>query len=546
MPISKETYSKIRRLYTKEKFSIRKISKTLGVDRKTVRKYCEGEVFPDERNNYPEVTSDLKTLLKPEISILLEENKEVHGKQKYNAKHVYKDLRELGFSMGESTIRKYVREIKNKIPEGFIPLTHIPGEFIEIDWGDMYVFMAKIKISVSVFCAVMPFSYKIYAVPLPTKAYDSFFWGHVQSFEFFGGIPEKLLFDNLKTAVFKGSGKNAIPQERFKFFESHYCFESVFCNVESGNEKGSVENLVDIIRKIAFTPIPRVENFEELTAHVHNKCEIYCNEHKLKGRKLSIKEAFEIERKTLTPLPLKAFDCSITSKVLVYKDLTFRFDGNKYSIFPEYIGKEITIKVDPFKIHVYEKGKVIFTHNRTYKSNDPQYIPEHYLKIIERKPRSINHAAPLNIGIMPEELSEFRRIHKGTDKNVELIKVLQLGDRIERQKLLWAVDMANKCGSPSYSLVLFYLEMDNSKVVEVGGLQSAIEVVVEVVGSKEVEEFVDSKEEVKIESSITIRKTDFKAYDSLLAPMPIDFQNNQIISNIDILEEEKNDIRIAK
>ncbi|MCU0406157.1 MAG: IS21 family transposase [Ignavibacteriaceae bacterium] len=507
MPISQEIYSKIRRLHSKENLSIRKIAKMLSIDRKTVRKYCKGEVFPDERINYPEVTSDLKNLLSPAILNLLEENKEVHGKQKYRAKNVYKDLRKLGFTMGESTIRKYIREIRNKKPEGFIPLTHNPGEFIEIDWGDMYVYMNKVKVMVSVFCAVLPFSYKIYAVPLPTKAYDSFFWGHVKSFDFFGGISEKLLFDNLKTAVFKGSGRNAIPQEKFKFFESHYCFESVFCNIERGNEKGSVENLVDIIRKIAFTPIPRVENFEELTVHVHNKCEIYCNEHKLRERKLSIKDAFEIEKKTLTPLPIKAFDCSVSLQVLVYKDLTFRFEGNKYSIFPEYIGQEITIRANPFKIDVYDKGKVIFTHTRTYKSNDPQYIPEHYLKIIERKPRSVHQAAPLNIGIMPIELSEFRRLHKGKDRNVELISVLQLGDQVERHKLLWAVDMANKCGSPTYSLVLFYLEIDNSEVIQV-------------------------------ESSINIEKADFKAYDSLLAPLPEGIHNNQTVTNIYNSEEE--------
>lgn len=507
MPISQDTYSKIRRLYTKEKFSVRKIARLLHVDRKTVRKYCEGEVFPDDKINYPEVISDLKKTVSPLILNLIKENEEVHGKQKYNAKHIYEDLCNLGFTLGQSTIRKYTREIKNKTPEGFIPLTHNPGEYLEIDWGDMYAFIDEAKTKVSVFCSALPFSYKIYAVPLPTKAYDSFFWGHVKSFDFFGGIPEKLLYDNLRTAVFKGGGKNAIPQEKFKFFESHYCFESVFCNIKRGNEKGSVENLVDIIRKIAFTPIPRVKNFEELTVLVHNKCEDYCNKHKLKERKLSIKDAFEIEKKTLTPLPLKAFDCSIALQVLVYKDLTFRFEGNKYSIYPEYIGKEITIKVNPFEIHVYDKGKIIFTHKRTYESNDPQYIPEHYLKIIERKPRSIHHAAPLNIGIMPDELSEFRRLHKGKDKNVELISILQLGSQVERHKLLWAVDMANKCGSPSYSLVLFYLEINKREVVQ-------------------------------IESSIKIEKTDFKAYDSLLAPVPEDLKKNQTASNIDMVEEK--------
>lgn len=484
MAITQETYGKIRRLYIKENLSIRKISKVLNISRKTVRKYCKGEKTPEERINYPEQTSKLMKALSAKILELIDKNKYIHGKQKYTAKHVHADLKKEGFKVGESTIRKFVKRLKDSHPEVFIPRAHEPGEYMEVDWGDIYAYINGVKTKVSVFCAVLPFSFKIYCVPLPTKAYDSFFLGHVKSFNFFDGIPEKCLYDNLKTAVFKGSGKNAIVQKKFKFFESHYCFESVFCNAAKGNEKGSTENLVGIIRKIAFTPIPRVKSFDELTTYVHNKCAVYCDEHKLRERHLSIKEAFEIEKKHLMPLPFAEFDCSKTLQVLVYKDLTFRFETNKYSIFPEYIGREITIKATPLKIHVYDNGNVIFTHNRTYKKNDPQYIPEHYLDIIERKPRSIANAAPLKIGVVPDEIAEFRKLNKQKDKNLELIEILKLGLEIDKEKLLKAVDMANKSGLPTLSLVKFYLQIEES-------------------------------EPVKISSAVDIEKTDYSAYAQL-------------------------------
>lgn len=496
MPLDVNVYNKLRKLYNMG-YSLRQIAKLCSVSRHTVDKYCKGGILLEERAPYPEVEQQLQNLVEPMLLELLEEFKETHGKQKITSKHIWQMLKKKGIAIGESTVRKYVQELKNKKPEVFIPLDFEPGEAMEVDWGDNYAIIDDKKILISTLCCVLPFSYMPYAVPMPTKAYDSFFWGLSKTFEYFGGIPLRCIFDNLKTAVFRGTGKNAVTQEAFKYFEAHYSFESVFCNGNAGWEKGACEDLVAIIRRIAFTPIPKVKSFDELTLHVHEKCVEYHNEHKLRNRKLSVKEAFAIEKENLLPLPLKPFDCAKTFQVPVYKDATFTFDKNKYSIFPDYIGKIVSIRTEPLKIYVYYRGNLLFTHQRTYKDNDPQYIPEHYLKYMERKPRCIENALPLKIGVMPDELKSFRSLCKVKEKNMELIKVLKLGETTGKDSLLWAVDMANKSGIPTYNLVKFYIDLQSDNEQNI------------LVDNQDLSSKTDSENDYKNEA------VDFSAYDKL-------------------------------
>ena len=77
----------------------------------------------------------------------------------------------------------------------------------------------------------------------PTQKQECFYAGHVAAFDYLGGIPRRLSYDNLKTAVKRVlQGRNRQQQERFILFRSHYLFESHFCTPGAGHEKGRVEN----------------------------------------------------------------------------------------------------------------------------------------------------------------------------------------------------------------------------------------------------------------------------------------------------------------
>jgi len=331
---------------------------------------------------------------------------------------------------------------------------------MQFDWGDMSAVIAGSKTVVSVFCAVLPYSGALCAFVYPDKSTLSFLHGHIQAFEFAGGVARRCIYDNLRTAVKKGSGKNAVKQDSFIRLEAHYGFEAVFCNAAAGWEKSNVENAVAIVRRIAFTPMPRVDSYEALQSHVTNRCLHYAQTHTICGHEHSIRDALEQERKMLLPLPEVRLDTGFTFTALVHPDLTVHHDGARYSVPRHLVGKEVTLCLSPFHLTVFHNGREVYKHDRSMKKQDHRYVLEHYLEILERKPRAVEQAIPVKRGIMPQECKEFLRLCREPEAKQQLVQILLLGRQVERERLLWVIQQANNTRNPSLSLVKLYLELE--------------------------------------------------------------------------------------
>ena len=467
MAIDWELYRKIRQLYLVDKLSQRTIAQILNVSRKTIRKYCDGAVLPDMRST-PGRESLLRKAVEEDIRGLLEENKNLPKKERRSGVDIWKYLvQEKGFQIAETTVRKFIRDIRDSSPEVYIPLEHAPGDAVQFDWGDMNAYIDGNRLPVPTLVAVLPFSGFPCAFVYPNKKELSFLDGHIRVFEFFGGVPRRCcLYDNLRTAVKSGSGKNAAKQDGFMRIEAHYGFEAVFCNANSGWEKSLVENAVATVRTIAFTPAPHVASYEELQGHVTNCCLAYAKTHAVRGRENSIWQDYEIERKSLLPLPQVPFDPGFTTTALVHKDLTVIYDGSRYSVPCEYAGKEVTIRVSPFSLCIYCQGKEIWRHPRLGKKGGDQYVLEHYLDILARKPRAIEQAIPISRGVMPSVCKQFLHLCKEKDSKKQLVDILLLGKSVRNDRLLWAIEQANNTLNPSLALVRFFLDADLSGVPE--------------------------------------------------------------------------------
>ncbi len=463
MAIDWDTYRKVRQLYLVEGQSIRAISRDLHMSRKTVRKYCRGGVLPDVRK-VTDRPAPLLQAVESDITRLLEENKTLPKKQRLNAKDIWEYLlREKGIAIAQSTVRHYVRELRKGHPEVFLPLDHEPGDEMQFDWGDMTAVIGDSKVVVSVFCAVLPYSGALCAFVYPDKSTLSFLHGHIQAFEFFGGVPQRCVYDNLKTAVKKGSGKNAVKQHNFTRLEAHYGFEGIFCNVAAGWEKSNVENAVAIVRRIAFTPMPRMDSYADLQNHVTNCCLNYAQTHIIQGHEQSIRDVLEQERTMLLPLPDVRLDTGFTYKALVHPDLTVIHEGTKYSVPHHLVGKEVTLCLSPFHLTIFHQGREVWRHDRAMKKQEHRYVLEHYLEILERKPRAVEQAIPIKRGIMPEECKEFLRLCREPDAKQQLVQILLLARQVKWEMLLWAIQQANNTLNPNMSLIKLHLELEKPR-----------------------------------------------------------------------------------
>jgi len=458
MSVEWALYREIRRMHLQEHLSARKIASRLGIDRKTVMKYCKGNTMPGARAA-PSRSAPVRAAVEEWILEKLRENKDLPPKQRYSAHDIWLYLvRDRGLAPAESTVRRIVRELRDAHGEEFVPLRYEPGEAMMVDWGDNYAIIGGEKMSVSTFCAALPASGAVCGFAYPDKSTLSFVHGHISAYELLGGVARTAIYDNVRTATSSGHGKHAVKRAEHMRLEAHYGFESVFCNLAAGWEKSNVENAVAIIRSLAFVPIPRVKDYRELQAHITNQVLDYNMNHKIAGRANSIAHDLELEKARLMPLPMARIDPGVSTVAKVYPDQTVIYEGVRYSVPHGHVGHEVTLAVTPFEIEILRKGKLLWRHARSRHPGDDQYVFEHYLTALSRKPRAIDRALPIKGGVMPPQCREFLRLCDAKDAKRQLVDIMLLCPDYGRERLLIALDDANRTFNPSLSLVKYFLE----------------------------------------------------------------------------------------
>ena len=427
MILTMEMYEEIR-AYHNQGRSIRWIAKRMRISRQTVKKYCRGETIPGVRKEYHResdvVTDDVKTFIE---ECFRSDEEEGLKKQKHTAKRVYDRLvEEKGFEGGESTIRKAVAELKaqDKIPsKASIPLAYDPGDAIQIDWGVATVYIDGVKTAINTFCGRLCYSCDLFVQAFYSQNIESFLEAIQRMFEYFGGVPRRLIFDNAKVAVKEGFGLHARATDKYSLFAAHYSFKPVFCNVASGNEKGLVENLVGFSRRNALVPVPRVKDIDELNSMLLKRCLKYRDEHKISSHQQHVRDEYAFEVAFLQKIPPYRYDTSTTHMAKVNDFCLVRFAKNNYSVPFRYIGKTITAKGYANKVICYSNGKVIAEHTRLFGVGKTTYKLEHYIDQIEHKPRCVFQAKPVRENIARELLSWGEKLPGG---NQEMVKLLRL------------------------------------------------------------------------------------------------------------------------
>lgn len=398
-----EDYQAIRHMYLIDHFSQHKIAERLGISRNTVRKYCEGNIMPGMRADYHRnatiVTSQIIQFIQ---QCFLEDSSEHNKKQHHTAKRIYDRLvAEMHFTGSESSIRHTVQKLREVSKNIFVPLVFSPGEAMQIDWGECYVYLKDKRTKIYFFCARLCYSCAPFAVCYRRQNTESFLDALIRAFEFFGGVARRVIFDNGKVAVKRGYGKNAICQEQYAALAAHYCFKTVFCNPASGNEKGLVENLVGWTRRNIFVPVPHVESMDELNELTKQWCCSYIECHKIQQKPQTVNYMFTVEKKMLLPLPGYRYDASRSTECRVSPYATVQFESNNYSVPVRYVGQTVAVKGFAETVFIYAESERIARHIRCYDREQDILTLAHYLPILKRKPGSILNAKPVRQSLHP-------------------------------------------------------------------------------------------------------------------------------------------------
>lgn len=461
--IGMDQYKNIRYLWAVEGLSQRAIANMLGISRNTVRRYCLGEVLPWEKRPQKErqkkvITEEVKEF----VNQCFEQDKTAPKKQHHTAKRIYERLKqEKGFQGAESTIRRLVSQLRPRDTEVYIPLAFSPGEAVQVDWGTAIVYLGGKRKTAHLFCARLCNSCAPFVMAFPVERQETFLEAHRCAFEFFGGISRTIVYDNLKTAVKDGWGKHAREQNKFIAFRAHYVFEAWYCTRDEAHEKGLVEGLVGYIRRNVLVPIPEAEDWQELNELLLDRCLSYIAEHQIKGRELSVREAFAIEKDALIPLPAKPYDTALTKEPRVDHYATVSFDKNRYSVPAANAGKIVTVKGSAFYVEIYHRGELLARHERCYEQNKTKYKLEHYIPLLEKRPRAVMNARPVREANLPDEFRRFSLLLKDPDRS--MVQLLRLVVDHGQESVLEAVRRALANQQFSVEVVGSYVTASNKE-----------------------------------------------------------------------------------
>jgi len=437
-----EQWCRIRQRVLREGVSIRQIQRETGLHFKTIKKILAqssppGFQCPDRPQ--PKIGPYLER-----IGEILETDEDLPKKQRHTAKRIFERIREEGYPGSYSQVKKAVRERKRICQEVFVPLIHRPGE-AQVEFGEALVKMDGVLCKVLFFAMVLPYSDAMFIVAYPRECTETFQDGHVRAIAFFEGVPRRISYDNASTSVSQIVGSRTRKlTDGFLQLQSHYLFEEHFCRVRRANEKGVVEGVVKYARQNYFVPVPEVKDFEELNAHLAQRCTEDLDR-RLRGKSGTKQQMLVEDRAAFLALPPAPFDACRKASTAADKLSLVRFDCNDYSVPVRFAHHPVVVKGYADVVRICRKNGVVAEHLRLWDKEDIAFEALHYLELLERKPGALDHAKPLKDWKLPECFSLLRtRLEceghaRGTR---EFIRVLRLLEKHPLEEVSKAVDKA--------------------------------------------------------------------------------------------------------
>ncbi len=453
-----EDWTEIRRAVLVSGLSKRQACRQFNIHFNTLQKILAHPAPP----GYQRVAKLDRPVIGPwlgRLGELLEDNRQLPRKQRYTVKRMWDVLKDEGFTGGYTTVKDAVRQLRKAAPkEVFMPLTQPPGE-AQVDFGYALACIGGQLTKITFFVMSMVHSDAMFVMAFPRECTEAFLEAHVAAFRFFGFVAKRISYDNTRVDVAKILGAHA--RERtvgFARLVSHYLFEPHFCRVRRANEKGVVEGAVRYSRQNFMVPVPQVADYAELNTHLLECCRSDMTR-RLRGKTLPKRELLKDDRIAGLILPKSAFDSRKLVSTTANSEALVRFDTNDYSVPVEHGHKPVVLKASVDTVFLYHQGLEIARHARCWLKEKQVFEPLHYLRLLERKPGSLDYARPLADWSLPEELHRLRRRLEANldDGTREYIRVLMLLQKYSMARLIGAIRRLDCVIAPSADAIRQWL-----------------------------------------------------------------------------------------
>jgi transposase len=379
------------------------------------------------------------------------------------------ELQALGYRGGYTRLTDYIRtwrEEQGKVTatSAFVPLSFELGEAFQFDWSEEGLVVGGIYRRMQVAHLKLCASRAFWLVAYPTQGHEMLFDAHTRSFAALGGIPQRGIYDNMKTAVDKvKKGKGRVVNARFAAMSAHYLFDPDFCNVASGWEKGRVEKNVQDSRRRVWIDASRQRfgSFEELNVWLGQRCrELWAEIHHPEHSQFTVAEMLEHELPHLMPMP-EPFDGYVENPARVSSTCLVTVLRNRYSVPCELAGQMVSTRLYPTRVVVVAEDRIVASHARLGDRGQTSYDWQHYIPLVQRKPGVLRNGAPF--ADMPAPLLSLQRVllkRPGGDR--VMAQVLAAVPTAGLDAVLVAVELVLESGAVSAEHVLNVLARLNT------------------------------------------------------------------------------------
>jgi transposase len=366
--------------------SIKGITRSLGYDRKTVRRYVRAaeevglrrdEPFPDEQM----ICGKLKTLLEkstlcrqaPAREMLggyRDEIEELLKEKEMTAKQVMRLLVEChGLKVSYASVLRYLGEqFDLGGPEATVHLETAPGNEAQVDFG----YVGRMRDPESgkdrkTWCFIMTLSHSRHRFVRFVFRQDSPTWidCHIRAFEFFHGVVKWVVLDNLKPGVIKPDLYDPRINRAYADLERHYGFVADPAGIRRAKHKGKVERSVPVVRKHLLAG-RKFRDIREANERALTWCRFEIGDQIHGTTKRKPYEVFISEEKGhLKPLPREPFEIPVWKECTVHPDHHIVFENCFYSLPTRYIGKKVWVRGTSKAVRIFLDNQLIKTHTRS-------------------------------------------------------------------------------------------------------------------------------------------------------------------------------------
>lgn len=335
------------------------LARRLNCNRRTVDNYLENQQTTRKSRKTVSILEEFKGTIIDKV--------DTYGASSMS---VFKFIQSKGYNGKYATVNIFVKIHKDvEIQKATIRFETSPGLQAQVDWKEK-VTMINNKgesLEINIFLMVLGYSRLKFIKLTDNKNQKTLFACMAAGFEYFGGIPKEILFDNMKTVVdrSKSTFKNVTLNKTFKSFSQDAGFEPILCRAYRAKTKGKVETLAKLVDRLkAYNG--EFEEFEDLDKICNNFNEAINSEISQGTNEIPF-ERFKKEKEYLSPLT--SLDCLIQyfhheKEYKVTSESMINHKGKKYSVPIRLIGCYLRVIEAADEVKIYYIQDLVACHNK--------------------------------------------------------------------------------------------------------------------------------------------------------------------------------------